>query len=145
MKKVVIAVTVMLFLLPGLAFAQILSVKGEKANFRKGPSVKDKITYTADKYYPVKVLKKQSGWIRVVDFQGQKAWVLGKLLSKQKALVVKKEKANIRQKASTKSKIIFTAAQGAAFKVIKVSGKWFLVQHSDGDRGWIHRSLTWGN
>ena len=144
MKKVVLIATALLFLLPGIVAAQILSVKGNKANFRKGPSVKNAIAYTADRYYPVKVLKSKSGWVRVVDYEGDQAWVLRKLLSKQKALVVKKKKANIRQKASTKSKIIFTASRGAAFKVIKASGKWALVQHSDGDRGWIHRSLTWG-
>ncbi len=144
MKKLIAAATLLLFALPGMAFAQILSVKGPKANFRKGPSVKNEILYTADKNYPVKVLKRQKGWIRVEDFQGDKGWVLEKLLSKEKALVVKKEKANIREKSSTKSKIIFTAAQGAAFRVIKISGKWALVQHSDGDRGWIHLSLTWG-
>ena len=98
----------------------------------------------ADKYYPVKILKKDKGWVQVEDFEGEKAWVLEKLLSKQKSVVVKREKANIRQKASTKAKIIFTASQGAAFKVIKVTGKWALVQHADGDRGWIHLSLAWG-
>ena len=144
MRKIVLTAMALFFLLPSLAAAEVLCVKGKKANFRKGPSVKNEIAYTADRYYPVKVLKRKSGWVRVVDYEGDKAWVLGKLLSKQKALVVKREKANIRQKATTKSKIIFTAAQGAAFKVIKASGKWALVQHSDGDRGWIHRSLTWG-
>ena len=144
MKKVILAATALLFLLPGLASAEFLSVQGDKANFRKGPSVKTEIAYTADKYYPVKVLQKKEGWYQVVDYAGDKAWVLGKLLSNQKALVVKKEKANIRQKASTKSKVVFTASEGAAFKLIKVSGNWALVQHLDGDRGWVHRSLTWG-
>lgn len=144
MKKFILTAAALLLLLPGLASAEMLSVKGDKANFRKGPSVKNPVAYTADKYYPVKVLQKKDGWVQVVDYAGDKAWVLGKLLSKQKALVIKKEKANIRQKASTKSKVVFTASEGAAFKLIKVSGKWALVQHSDGDRGWIHRSLTWG-
>ena len=78
MKKLIAAATLLLFALPGMAFAQILSVKGPKANFRKGPSVKNEILYTADKNYPVKVLKRQKGWIRVEDFQGDKGWVLEK-------------------------------------------------------------------
>ena len=112
MKKFIAAATLALLLLPGMAFAQFLSVKGPKANFRQGPSVNEKIAYTADKYYPVKILKKDKGWVQVEDFEGEKAWVLEKLLSKQKSVVVKREKANIRQKASTKAKIIFNRLPG---------------------------------
>ena len=145
MRKLAALVVTLAFLLPGLAWAEMMSVKVNKCNFRQGPSVKKSIAFKADKYYPVKVLKKQKGWLQVVDFEGDKAWVLAKLLDKQKAVVVAKPKANVRDKANTKSKILFTAAQGAAFKVLKSQGKWLLVQHADGDRGWIHKSLVWGN
>jgi len=145
MRKLAALAVSLAFLLPGPVWAEMMSVKVDKCNFRQGPSVKNPVAYKADKFYPVKILKKQKGWVQVEDFEGDKAWVMATLLDDQKTVVVKRKIANIRDKASTKSKILFTAAQGAAFKILKEEGKWLLVQHADGDRGWIHESLVWGN
>ncbi|MBW1712521.1 MAG: SH3 domain-containing protein [Deltaproteobacteria bacterium] len=144
MKKIVCLAVGLALVLPGLAWAEMLSVKVSKCNFREGPSVKNPVAFTAKRHYPVKVVKRKGGWLRVVDFEGDKAWVLGRLLGKIRAVVIKINKANIRQKPTTKSKVLFTAPKGAAFKVIKKEGNWLLVQHADGDRGWVHKSLTWG-
>lgn len=144
MKRFVCLVIALTIALPAFAWADMMSVKSRKCNFRQGPSVKDKVLFQADLYYPVKVIKKDDVWVQVADFENEKAWVHSKLLSEQKALVIKREKANVREKPTVKSKKLFTAARGAAFKVIKVEGRWVLVEHADGDRGWVAKSLTWG-
>jgi SH3-like domain-containing protein len=144
MKKVLGLLIALLLLVPGLAMAETLSVKANKCNFRKGPSTKDPVAFTADKFYPVKVVERKAGWVRVTDFEGEKAWVLGEMLSKEKSVVIKADKTNVKAKADPKSKTIFTAGKGAAFKVVKSQGKWLLIQHSDGDRGWVLKDATWG-
>ena len=32
---------------------------------------------------------------------------------------------------------------GIPFKVISRKGQWVHIEHADGDRGWIHKSLVW--
>ena len=68
------------------------------------------------------------------------------LSSKIKACIVKNNKyANIRKKNTTKSKKIYKADYGVAFKVIKKKGDWLKIKHANGKTGWIHKSLVWGN
>ncbi len=145
MKRVVGLAVVLILLTPGLIWAEMLSVKNKRVNFREGPSTSKKIVYSAERYYPVKVLARKGGWAKTKDFEGDVAWVLERLMGKTKCVVVKVQKANLRSHARKKgSKIIFTAARGAAFKLLKRQGKWLLVQHADGDKGWIHKNLVWG-
>src|SRR5690348_17354220 len=90
-------------LLPSLASAQVLSVKGASANFREKPSETAKIKFSADKFYPVEVVEKKAGWVKVKDFEGEEAWVAERLLSKQASVVISTDKANIREAANTTS------------------------------------------
>jgi len=138
------AAAALLLAWPAVAQAEILAVKVAKANFRAGPSTKRQVLFTASKYYPVRVLGRSKGWYRVKDFENDVAWVLGRLLGKIRCVVVKVKEANIRQRPTTKARILFTAASGAAFRVLKKSGEWLRVLHDDGSKGWLHRNLAWG-
>jgi len=141
--KVWVAAALIMFW-PAAVQAQILAVKVARANFRAGPSTKQRILFSASKYYPVKVVGRSKGWYRVKDFENDVAWVLSRLLGQLRCVVVKVKEANIRQQPTTKARVIFTAANGAAFKVLKKSGDWLRVLHADGSKGWVHRNLTWG-
>lgn len=144
MKRIVLLALALVLITTGPAWAEMMSVGGKRINFRQGPSTSKSVVYQAERYYPVKIVGNKGGWVKTKDFEGETAWVLKRLLSKTKCLVVKAPKANVRSHARTKnSKILFTAGRGAAFKIIRREGKWYLVQHADGDRGWIHRSLVW--
>jgi len=144
MKRGLVLVLALLLLWPSLALADTLSVKSKKANFRQGPSTRDPVAFSAERYYPVEVLQRKGGWIKVKDFEGDAAWVHESLVDKTDCVVVKVTRANIRQEPTTKSSVLFTASKGSAFKVLEKKGEWMLIQHADGDRGWIHQNLTWG-
>jgi SH3-like domain-containing protein len=144
MKRLIILIVSLFILLPALGWAEMMSVKNRWINFREGPSTSKAIVYKADRYYPVKVIGRKGGWLQVVDYQGDRAWVLGRLLGKVECVAVNVSKANVRKLPDIKSQVLFTASQGAAFKVIKKQGKWLLIQHADGDKGWIHTSVVWG-
>jgi len=45
--------------------------------------------------------------------------------------------------ASRFVQIPFSVESGVPFKVLKRKGNWIFIQHGDGDKGWIHKSLTW--
>jgi len=58
-------------------------------------------------------------------------------------LAVSSATANIRSGPGTKNKILFSVDKGIPFKILKKKGKWIHIQHADGDKGWIHKSLVW--
>lgn len=146
MKLSSIALALPLFLAPSFAdAAEILSVKTASANFRENPHEAAKIKYSADKFFPVEVVEKKKGWLKVKDFEGDIAWVTEKVLGKQATVVVSSDKANIRESASTSSDVVFKVERGEVFKIEERKGSWIKVVDSRGDGGWIRSDMTWGD
>jgi len=145
MKRALSLALALAILLPALAWAEeMMSVRSEWTNFRQGPSTNDPVLFKGSRYYPVKIIDRKGGWYKVADFEGEQAWALGRLLAKVECVAVKVDRANLRKTPDIKAQVIFTAARGASFKILKKQGKWLLVEHADGDKGWIHSSIVWG-
>jgi SH3-like domain-containing protein len=134
-----------LILLPEVASAEILSVKGTSANFREKPHEAAKIKFSADKFYPVEVVERKAGWAKVKDFEGDEAWVAERMLQKQPSVVVAVDRANIRESAETASDVVFKAEKGEVFKIEERKGQWMKVVDAKGDGGWIRNDMTWGS
>lgn len=120
-----------------------LTVAVPKANIRSGPGTKYDIIWQVYKYYPLRVIKKTGSWYRFSDFEGDKGWIYRSLVRKIPSVITIKEKCNIRSGPGTKYSVLFTTEKGVAFKVINRKGSWIHVRHSDGDKGWIYKSLVW--
>ncbi len=148
MNLKLLSTTLPLFLLPlfaaGAAQAEILSVKTASANFREAPNEKATVKYTADKFYPVEVLEKQAGWMKVKDFEGDVAWVSAKALESQPSIVIQVERANMRSNPSLTAPVVFKVERGEVFKIEKREGPWLKVVDARGDGGWIRDDMTWG-
>ena len=134
-----------LLVLAGADFVQAerLSVKANIANIRSGPNTSDVVIWQVEKYHPLKVIKKQGSWYFFEDFEGDRGWIHKDLLADIKAVIVKKDKCNVRSGPGTANAIRFTVDKGVPFKVLGKKGDWLQVIHADGDQGWIHRSLVW--
>lgn len=146
MRKKLFAFILIMFLLclmPGLAMAERLSIKVPKANIRSGPGTKYEIIWQVGRYYPVQIIKKSGHWYQFSDFEGDAGWVYAKLLGKQSTVITIKDRCNVRSGPGTKYPVTFTSEKGVAFKVIKKQGKWIKIRHSDGDQGWIYKTLIW--
>lgn len=135
----------LLFVAQVASAAEVLSVKTATANFRELPNEASKIKFTADKFYPVEVVEKKAGWVKVKDFEGDTAWVSEKVLVKQPSVVVSTDKANVREKASKEAEVLFKVERGEVFKVVKQDGEWIEIVDARGDGGWIRADMTWGN
>ncbi len=142
--KSMVVVGLPFLLLPQLASAQILSVKGASANFREKPSESAKVKYSADRFYPVEVMEKKAGWVKVKDFEGDEAWVAERLLTSQPSIVITADKANIRESPNTTSDVLFKVERGEVFKIESRKEHWLKVVDSKGDGGWIRDDMTWG-
>jgi len=123
--------------------AERMAASGAVANIRSGPGTNYPVLWKIEKYYPIAVFEKKGAWYHFEDFEKDRGWIHRSLLNKTKTVITRKETCNLRSGPGTNHAIVFTVEKGIPFRVIKTSGKWLLVEHADGDRGWIHRSLTW--
>ena len=130
-------------LLAGTASAERLAVSAPVANIRSGPGTSHNVLWKVEKYFPLRVIEKSGEWYHFEDFEGDKGWVHQSLVSKISAVVTKNDECNIRSGPGTSNKIIFTVEKGIPFKVLKRKGSWIHIEHADGDKGWIHKSLIW--
>lgn len=127
----------------GTAFAERMSVSVPIANIRSGPGSNYEVLWNVEKYHPVNIIEKKGDWYKFSDFEGDKAWVHKSLLDNTQSVITKKNKCNVRSGAGTKYTIVFTVEKAVPFKVLEKKGNWLHIQHSDGDKGWIHNSLVW--
>ena len=79
----------------------------------------------------------------VKDFEGDKGWLHKSLVSKIPTVITKNDTCNIRSGPGTNHGVLFTVEKGIPFKVLKRKGSWINIEHSDGDKGWIHKALVW--
>ena len=123
--------------------AERLAVSSPIANIRSGPGLKYDILWKVGKYHPLLILEKSGKWFHFSDFEGDEGWIHSSLLSNIPTVITKSQKCNIRSAPGTSSKILIPVGKGIPFKVIKHEGNWLNIQHADGDKGWIHKSLVW--
>lgn len=137
-------ITILLLLISGtVASAERLSVKVSVANIRSGPGKSYDILWEVEKYYPLDVYQKSGQWYHFRDFEGDKGWIHKSLLNKVPSVITKKDKCNIRSGPGATFSILFTVEKGVPFRVLQHKGNWIYIQHADGDKGWIHKSLIW--
>lgn len=143
MKVQSIITFLLIMLLAGTASAERLAVSAPVANIRSGPGTSHNVLWKVEKYFPLRVIEKSGEWYHFEDFEGDKGWVHQSLVSKISAVITKNDACNIRSGPGTGNKIIFTVEKGIPFKVLKRKGSWIHIEHADGDKGWIHKSLIW--
>ena len=134
---------VLVIIFSSTVFAERLSVASSLANIRSGPGTKYDVLWQVAKYHPILVLKKTGNWYHFRDFEGDKGWLHKSLVRNIPSVITNKEKSNVRSGPGTKFKILFATEKGVPFKILKRKGNWIHVQHADGDKGWIHKSLVW--
>ena len=143
MKVQSIIIFLLIILLAGTASAERLAVSAPVANIRSGPGTKHNVLWKVEKYFPLRIIEKSGEWYHFEDFEGDKGWVHKSLVRKISAVITKNDACNIRSGPGTSNKIIFTVEKGIPFKVLKRKGSWIQIEHADGDKGWIHKSLVW--
>lgn len=142
MKRLAFFLVIFFFLTPAMA-AEYISVKVPVANIRSEPSASGDLLWKVEAYHPMIVLEKKGDWYKFKDFEGDEGWIYASLVNNDESVITIKDDCNIRSGPGTQNDILFKAAVGIPFKVLKKKGKWLNVMHTDGDRGWIHRSLVW--
>ncbi|MDA8142028.1 MAG: SH3 domain-containing protein [Desulfobacteraceae bacterium] len=120
-----------------------MAVKAATATIRSDPNAKAQQLWQVEKYHPLLVLEIKNNWCRVKDFEGDQGWVQISSLDKTPTVIVKVNRCNVRSGPGPDKEIAFTVDKGIPFKVLQKKGDWLEVQHADGDRGWVLKSLVW--
>jgi len=143
MRKYTFVIILIGFIFTSAYAAEKITVGVDVANIRSGAGIKKDILWKVEKYHPFIVIKRSGLWINVRDFEGDNGWIHKSLIRNISSVIVTVDKSNIRSGPGKSNKILFTAEKGIPFKVLKRKGNWINVVHSDGDKGWIHKSLLW--
>jgi len=141
--KPLVMILMLIFTASAVGAAERMAVVAGTANVRSGPGTKNDQLWQVEKYYPVLVVEKQSGWCRIKDFEGDEGWIEGSLLDKTPSVIVRVPKCNVRSGPGTEHETLFSATKGIPFKVLQTKGQWLQVEHADGDSGWVMKNLVW--
>ncbi len=138
-----------LLLVSGSARAEVMSVKGSTVNLRFGPGKEYEVMCKYGAGFPVNVVERKDGWLKVKDFEDDSGWISDKLVSDTQYVIIKtsrgrKSKVNIRQEPSRKSDIIGKGYYGVVLKKLAEKSGWTEVEHESGVRGWIKSDFLWG-
>lgn len=121
------------------------SVRAKELNMRVGPSADYKIDWVYRRPgLPVKVIRVMEGWRLIEDPDGDKGWVVARLLSPDRgAIVVGKGPAELREAAEAESAIKWRVAPGVVGALGDCEDGW--CELAVGKRsGWIRQARLWG-
>ncbi|BCL60796.1 hypothetical protein DGMP_14890 [Desulfomarina profundi] len=132
------------FICPNVIAAQYVSVKKDNVNVRTGPSKDNPVSMELFEGYPLKVIKKQGDWYKVIDFENDSGWIHKNLVTTGDTVIVNAKKSvNMRSGPSTKSSVVADVERGVVLTKISRKGKWVEVRHASGTVGWIYKPLLW--
>jgi SH3-like domain-containing protein len=136
-------VMVVLLLCGAAQAEQRVSVSVPEAKIRSGSGNNFEVLWKSEKYFPLAVIKKIGDWYQVKDYEGDQGWVHQSLVGNTPSVITIKDKCNLRSEPKPDASVLFSVGPGIPFKVLKRINKWILVEHADGDKGWIHESTVW--
>ncbi|MFQ5518947.1 MAG: SH3 domain-containing protein [Mariprofundus sp.] len=131
---------------------QIIAV--DIANIRSGPSLNSKIVGKLRKGDSAPKLRHQGDWFYVHLEDGKKGWLHNSVLLKRKVihktkgkvlpkgvLVVTVNRANIRNRPDTNSKVVGRLKKGASVTRLRKQGKWYYIRLENGNKAWAHQLI----
>lgn len=129
-----------------MALSQPLCVVAPKAILRKGPGLKQPVTWTVGPHMPFMKIGRQGSWYQVSDLDGEIHWIHSSLVSsKISCVAVRINQATLREGPSHRSHVseFAFAEKYAAFLKLDRKDAWIQVRDEFGGRYWIHESQLW--
>lgn len=132
--------------LPGLPASadEMVSVSRSRINMRAGPGTGHEATWMLSRGYPLMVIGRQGGWLKVRDFENDVGWILKSLTGGVPYHIVTARVANLRAKPDERSRALGQAVYGEIVKTLEKRKGWVQIQRENKMKGWIARRLLWG-
>lgn len=113
---------------------------------RKGPGVKNPVSWKVARYMPFMRIDRKSGWSKVQDLEGDEHWAKNSELSTQiRCVVVKTSVATLRKEpnASAAPIELKTVDRYTPFKRLGNDREWVQVEDETGRQAWVHEANVW--
>jgi SH3-like domain-containing protein len=109
-----------------------------------GPSTKSQKLFILTAGYPVEIIVKVEGWVRVRDQSGQFAWIESSRLSDRNTVMVSGRNVEAKKAPNDNAPVVFAVEPDVYLELIEVSAGWANVRHTDGSTGYIKIQHLWG-
>ena len=119
-----------------------ICVHVQKAEIKAIPSEKAIVVGHLNKYTPLELQQRNGPWLLIKDTAGFQTWLHRSNATKvYKCTALRAKKTYMLSGPgwyyAKKKKKLFK--KGVSFKVLKNSGKWYLLESSNGETGWLHK------
>lgn len=109
------------------------------------PSTKAKPLFVIQRDTPVEMVIATGPWVKVRDADGDLAWIEKSLLSERRTVMVRADKAQIRDAADEGAPLVFEAAKDVVMDLVETApAGWGKVRARDGQVGFVKASQVWG-
>jgi len=121
------------------------SVSASKALMRTGPGRNYPATWLYTRAdLPIRVIETYPNWRKVEDPDGEKGWMLQRLLSDKRTAIVKAGAPRpFYDKADEHSQLLFRAEAGVIGRISKCDGSWCFFD-AQGRQGYVRQDQLWG-
>jgi SH3-like domain-containing protein len=120
------------------------SLRSDEVNLRVGPGENYPIEWVYKrKDLPVEILEEFQNWRKIQDWQGAKGWVLDRMVTGKRAVIVDGGVHPLHRLPDPASQIVARAEPGVIARLIEFQGPWCRVE-AGSFKGWIQRSEVWG-
>ena len=128
----------------GLPLPRFVSLKGNKVNLRRGPSLNHKIDWVYKrKHLPLMILSEFGHWRKVTDFEDYTGWIYKDLLSGSRYIIVNNKETLLRNKATFDSLGKAILKREVIAKLIDCEGLWWFIRIRN-MRGYVLADDIWG-
>lgn len=127
-----------------LPMPRFVSLKANKANLRRGPSLSHRIDWVfKHRGYPLEVIAEYGHWRRVRDNEDATGWIHYTLISGARTAVVLDQTIDLFRKPDTGSRLNAQAERGAILRLLACDVSWCQAS-GGGQKGWVLKSGIWG-
>lgn len=127
-----------------LPMPRFVSLKVNKANVRRGPSLTHRIDWVFKRRgMPLEITGEFGHWRRVRDRDGVGGWVHYSLLSGVRTVIIEADLTALYQRRDMASPIRVYLEAGVVARIDECRPAWCRLR-ADGYRGWTLRDALWG-
>lgn len=130
----------------------VVTVNEDVANLRSGPSTAHDLVGSASRGQQLILLDGSAEWYHVQTQEGKTAYILGSLTTKGASASTQPQKTayieitgtsvNVRKGPGTEYDSWGSATQGARYVWLGQEGDWFIVQTTQGEKGYVYTGLS---
>lgn len=127
-----------------LPLPRFVSLKSDKANVRRGPSLSHRIDWVfVRRGYPLEVIAEYGHWRRVRDLEGATGWLHYSLISGVRTALVTDENIDLYSRPDPSSRLNAQAEKNVILRLQECNVSWCRVT-AGGQKGWVLKSGIWG-